>query len=57
LKSPFAVALELLPSPTAKLVGVLVQFALLPTPLMDAQVASAVPAPLSAAAAKPDATV
>jgi len=50
-KRPWADADELLSSPTAKLVGVLVQPALAPKPLMDAQVASATPAELSAAMA------
>jgi hypothetical protein len=54
-KSPDALAVVLGPSPTAKLVGVLVQPPPLPMPLIDAQVALAVPAELSAVTAKPDA--
>src|SRR5262249_60953232 len=50
-KRPWADADELVSGPTAKLVGVLVQPALAPKPLMDAQVASATPAELSAAMA------
>src|SRR6185312_8215963 len=56
LNSPLEFAVAPLPTPTAKLVGVLVQPPPVPTPLMDAQVASAVPAAPSAAAARLDAT-
>src|SRR5262249_17213563 len=59
-KTPVAFAVVLGPIPTAKLSGPLVQLPPpeLPVlmPLIDAQFAVAVPAPLSAAAAKPDAT-
>ena len=48
---PLASAVVLLPSPTAKLVAVLVQPLPLPTPLIDAQVAFAAPAPLRVAMA------
>jgi hypothetical protein len=60
LSVPLATEFVLLPTPIAKLPGSLVHVeppelpALMP--LMDAQVALAAPAPLSAAAAKPDAT-
>src|SRR5271167_835581 len=56
LKSPVAVAVVPGPIPTATLVRVLVQPAPALIPLMDAQVALAVPAEPSAAAANPDAT-
>jgi hypothetical protein len=56
LKSPVAVAVVPGPIPTATLVRVLVQPAPALMPLMDAQVALAVPAEPSAAAANPDAT-
>src|ERR1700752_4206204 len=48
-KRPWTDADELLSSPTGKLVGVLGQAAPAPAPLIDAQVASATPAELSAA--------
>jgi hypothetical protein len=50
-KRPWADADELLSSPTAELVGVLVQPPPAPAPSIDAQVASATPAELSAAMA------
>ena len=56
LKSPWALTSVPGPSPIAKLVGVLVQPAPAPTPLIDAHVALAAPAPPNAAAASPDAT-
>jgi hypothetical protein len=56
LNSPAAVAFVPGPIPIAKLVGVLVQPDPLPIPLIDAQVALAVPAEPNAAAASPDAT-
>src|SRR6185312_17277463 len=56
LKSPFELAVVPSPSPIAKLVGVLVQPPLLPTPLIDAHVAAAVPAlPSAAVASAPEA--
>jgi hypothetical protein len=54
--SPLADAVAPLPTPTATLVGVLVQPVPALMPLIDAHVASADPAPPSAAAANPDAT-
>jgi hypothetical protein len=57
LNSPLALAVVLGPSPTAKLVGLLKQPPPLPTPLIEAQVALAVPAEPNVASAKaPDAT-
>lgn len=55
VNSPLAVAVVLGPIPTAKLVGLLVQPPPSPIPLIDTQVAFAVPAEPSAAAANPDA--
>ena len=56
LRRPLASAVASVPSATDALVRVLVQPVPAPRPVIDAQVALAVPAPLIAAAAKPDAS-